>query len=102
MPSSIHASIQESRRRDPHMKTRITKRVGDATSATNRLAFVFDTDLAGFVLKVLPSGRKVYQLRYRMGGRQAPLRTYTIGPHGPLAPEQARRQAQVLVGDVRR
>src|SRR5262245_63509272 len=84
------------------MRAKITKRVVDETTAADKPVFVFDTDLAGFVLKALPTGRKVYQLRYRMRGRSSPLRTFTIGAHGPLTPEQARRQAQVLRGDIRR
>jgi integrase len=84
------------------MKVKITKRVVDETTATDKPVFLFDSDLAGFVLKANPTGRKVYQLRYRMSGRSSPLKTFTIGTHGPLTPERARRQAQILIGDVRR
>ena len=62
----------------------------------------FDSELPGFCLKVTPAGRKVYQVRYRMGGRSAPLRTYTIGRHGaPWTAEQARREAEKLLLQVR-
>jgi integrase len=64
--------------------------------------FVFDTELAGFVLKVTPAGGRTYQLRYRMGGRATPLQTFTIGKHGPLTPDQARRIAEGLIGDIAR
>ena len=43
------------------MKGRITKRLVDETFGDNKPVFVFDTELAGFVLKVTPSGRKTYQ-----------------------------------------
>ena len=36
------------------------------------------------------------------GGRGTPLRTYTMGTHGQLSPDQARRLAESLIGDVRR
>jgi integrase len=84
------------------MQAKITKRLVDELVATEKPIFVFDTALAGFVLKVTPTGRRTYQLRYRMGGRSSPLKTYTIGVHGQLSPDQARRMAEGLVGDVRR
>src|SRR6187200_2687799 len=84
------------------MRVKITKRVVDETTATGKPVFLFDSDLAGFVLKANLTGRKVYQLRYRMAGRSSPLKTFTIGTHGSLTPERARRQAQILIGDVRR
>ena len=84
------------------MGRKITKRLVDELPASSKPVVVFDADLKGFVFKKTPTGRGVYQLRYRMGGRNSPLKTYTIGQHGPLTPDQARRQAQVLLGDVRR
>lgn len=84
------------------MQARITKQRIDAISPADKPIFVFDTDLAGFVLKVTPTGKRTYQLRYRMGGRDTPLKTFTIGEHGRLTPDQARKLAQSLLGDVRR
>ncbi len=85
------------------MQAKITKRLVDGTSAANgKTVFVFDTELAGFVLKVTPAGGRTYQLRYRMGGRAAKLKTFTIGKHGPLTPDQARRLAEGLLGDIAR
>lgn len=63
---------------------------------------VWDTDLKGFYLRVRSSGRKTYELRYRVGRRQ---KTITIGDHGTFTPEQARveatdmKRAAVLGGD---
>jgi hypothetical protein len=84
------------------MKAKITKRLVDETLPAEKPVFIFDTELAGFVLKITSAGRKTYQFRYRMGGRNTPLRTYTVGKHGSLTPDQARRMAQTLLGDVRR
>ncbi len=86
------------------MRCRITKATLDRTPipTDGKPLIVFDTDLAGFACKITPSGRRVFQLRYRVGGRDTPKKTLTIGPYGPLTPEQARRQAQVLLGDIRR
>ena len=84
------------------MKEKIKKSVVDGLVPGDKPIFIFDTEVPGFVLKLTPAGRKVYQLRYRMGGRSTPLKTFTIGKHGAFTPDQARRQAQTLLGDVRR
>lgn len=84
------------------MRAKITKRVVDEARAAEAPAFIFDTELSGFVLKVTPAGKRVFQYRYRMGGRGSTLRTFTIGTYPPMTPDQARRQCQSLVGDVRR
>jgi integrase len=84
------------------MKSKITKRLVDEIEAGDKPVFVFDTEVAGFVLKVTPAGHRTYQIRYRMGGRATPLKTYTLGKHGALTPDQARRLAQAVLGDVRR
>ena len=52
---------------------------------------VWDNDLPGFGVRVWPSGKRTYILKYRTrDGRQ---RKATIGRHGPLTPEQARNRA---------
>lgn len=88
------------------MRAKITKRSADATrdqaATAGKPIVLFDTEQSGFVLKASPSGNRTYQFRYRMGGRGTPLRTYTIARHGDITPEQARRQAQALLGDVRK
>jgi integrase len=64
--------------------------------------FVWDKDLRGFGLRVTPKGAKSYVLQYRMGGREAPTRRYTIGKHGsPWTPEAARKEAERLLMLVR-
>jgi integrase len=81
-------------------KARITKRAVDAASvpSTGELR-VWDTDLKGFFLRVYPSGRRVYAIKYRAGALQ---RIYTIGVHGsPLTPEQARKAAENALDRIR-
>ena len=80
---------------------RITKRTVDAvvTPTTEAgEARVWDTDLKGFFLRVYPSGRRVYALKYRLGPLQ---RIYTIGVHGsPYTPEMARDAADAALRRV--
>ena len=73
------------------MKKKITKQRVDETPPAEKPVFIFDTELAGFVLKITPAGRKTYQFRYRMGGRNTPLKTYTIGKHGSPSSEAPRK-----------
>lgn len=78
----------------------ITKRAVDAIKPTDADQYLWDDALPGFGLKVTPGGSKVYLLKYRMGGREAATRRYTIGKHGPLTPDQARKRAQELASMV--
>lgn len=80
----------------------LTKRVVDAAETKDQRYFVWDSDLPGFGLRVETSGTKTFVVRYRAegGGRAAAQRFVTVGRFGPLTPEQARRQAKVILGGV--
>ncbi len=82
------------------MQKRITKTTVDSARPGERVWFIWDTDLKGFGLKVTPAGSKVYIAQYRTGGRGSPTRRYTVGKHGTLTPEQARKAAQSVLGNV--
>ncbi len=65
---------------------------------------LWDDRIAGFGLKVTLVGLKVYIYRYRLAkpgqaSKTAP-RKYTIGRHGDLTPDQARKRAQELAAMV--
>jgi len=69
-------------------------------AARPRDRFLWDTECAGFGLKVTPTGARVYLLQYRTGAR---LPRFTIGRHGwPWTAERARREALRLLGAVAR
>lgn len=85
-------------------KASITKRTVDAAKAKGAEYVIWDSEVSGFGLKVSPSGGKVYIYRYRLArpkkaASTAP-RKYTIGKHGNLTPDQARKRAKELAALV--
>ena len=85
------------------MRKRITKRSVDALKPGSRDVFLWDTDVTGFGCKVTPRGRKVFILQYRtrgQGSERAPKRI-TIGKHGDLTPDDARKIAAELLLQVK-
>lgn len=81
---------------------KITKYAVDRISTSSRDVFLWDDELRGFGLRVTPMGSKSYVLQYRMGGREAPSRRYTLGRHGsPWTPQTARKEAEHLLLMVR-
>jgi integrase len=74
------------------LSARITKRAVDAAPVPAAgETRVWDTDVKGFFLRVYPSGRRVYALKYRLGPQQ---RVFTIGVHGsPHTADTARDAA---------
>ena len=74
--------------------TKITKRTVDAAQASDRVIWIWDSEVRGFGLKVTLGGQKIYVVQYRTGGRETPMRRYTIGKHGsPWTPVTARQEA---------
>jgi len=82
------------------MKAKLTKSAIDAAKPSSKTTIVWDDTLPGFGLKVTPAGKKQYILQYRMGGRGHSTKRYTIGQHGPLTPDQARKAAMDLKAGI--
>lgn len=78
---------------------KITKRLIDATAASDKDVFLWDDGLTGYGLKVTPSGRKVFVLQYRIGRRS---RRITLGSFGALTADQARSLAQASLRQIAR
>jgi len=74
---------------------KLTKRAVDALKPSAARYVAWDTELAGFGVRVSPTGRKSYVFRYRAsGGRSGRSREPVIGVHGPITPDQAREIAR--------
>lgn len=77
---------------------KITKRSVDALISTRVESFLWDEGIKGFGAKITKSGAISYILQFRMGGREARTRRYTIGSHGsPWTPTTARDEAERLL-----
>jgi Arm DNA-binding domain len=84
--------------------TKLTKRVVDQFAPSANRVIVWDAELAGFGLRIAPTGVKTFILRYRAegGGRTAPQHLIAIGRYGVLTPDQARKKARGILGAVAR
>ena len=79
--------------------SKITKKFVDALEPNPDDDYIlWDTELRGFGVRVWPSGKKVYILKYR--NKDDLQRKYTLGAHGALTPEQARNLAQQFSADI--
>ena len=77
---------------------KITKRTVDRITGDGSDKFYWDDDLPGFGLRVRASGRKYYVVQFRANGR---LRRMTLGRHGAVTPETARRRAMALISEAK-
>ena len=78
---------------------RITKRSVDAVKAGGTDTVYWDGELTGFGLRIRRSGRKSYVVQTRIAGK---LCWFTIGPHGPLNPDQARARALEILASAKK
>ena len=75
---------------------KITKRAVDALAP--KAPILWDGEIPGFGVRCLPSGAKIYLLKYRTRGGRG--RWLTLGRHGPLTPEMARKAALTQKADI--
>ena len=80
-------------------RERLTKRVVDAAEKGSSERFVWDSDVAGFGLRVTPQGVKSFVVQYRMKGERN-SRRYTIGRYGAWTVDQARDRCKELVRGI--
>jgi integrase len=73
---------------------KLTKRIVDAADVRASEYFIWDDDIPGLGLRVLPSGHKGYVVQYRAGRRS---RRISLGPSTVLTCEQARTRAITII-----
>jgi integrase len=83
-------------------QAKLTKRTIDAAAPEAARYAINDPDIPGFKLYIHPSGKKVFHLRYRVGGgRGATIREPKIGDMGAITPDQARKIAGDWMAEIR-
>lgn len=82
------------------LSTKITKRIVDGLfphpSGVARV-MAWDSEMRGFGVRVHPTGRRIYIVKYCRAGRD---QTFTIGEHGKFTAEQARIRARDILNSV--
>ena len=79
--------------------SKLNKRfVESIKSDPNKTLKLWDSELKGFGVVVLPSGRKTYCIQYRNQDRT--LKRLKIGVHGVISPEEARDLAKKQLGSL--
>ncbi len=80
------------------MATKLTKRSIEQLAVREKDYIAFDSELPGFGVRVMPSGRRFFLVQYRRNGRS---RRVMLGMFGPITAEIARKEATRLLGNVR-
>lgn len=76
---------------------KLTKRSVEKLAVRETDYIAFDSEVNGFGVRVLPSGKRSYMVQYRGGGR---TRRIAIGQHGTVTVDAARNRAKELLGSV--
>jgi integrase len=79
-------------------RVKITKRTVDSLGPSVTATIWYDQQLKGFGVRVMPSGRRVYFVRYR--NKHGRSRWFTIGEHGRVTADAARVKAQQILQAV--
>ena len=79
-------------------RIKLNMRVIERLESDGRERIYWDTELPGFGLRIRTSGRKYYVVQFRSNGRE---RRMTLGRHGPLTPDIARRRALALIAEAK-
>ena len=77
---------------------KLTKRLVEAAEPRDKDYVIFDNDLPGFGIRILPSGKRSYLIQYRAGRT---FRRMSLGQHGILTAEKARGEAIKVLAAVK-
>ena len=78
--------------------TTISRRTVERLEA-DRDTVYWDSELLGFGVRVYPTGRKVYVVQTRAGGKDG--KRVTVGRHGVITAEEARRRAAHIISRIK-
>ena len=76
----------------------LSKRTVDGLSGGGKDVIFWDPELTGFGVRVYPNGTKVYLMQSRGPGGS---KRVTLGRHGVISADQARRRAAVVVARIK-
>ena len=76
----------------------LTKRIVDRLAVNGKDGVFWGSELPGFGIRVYPTGRKVYVVHARAKGKS---RRVTVGRHGGVAPDQARKDAAKIIARLK-
>lgn len=76
---------------------KLAKRLIDSAEIKDKPYEIWDSEVKGFAARIYPSGIKSYMIQYRAKGR---TRKLTLGKHGVLTPDEARRIAREKLVEV--
>lgn len=82
---------------------KLTRRTIAAIGPVEKATFYWDEVMAGFGLRVAPSGKRTFVVQYRAGegGRGETAKRLTVGDAAILTPEEARAEAKRLLASVK-
>lgn len=78
-------------------KINLTKTLVSEAKPGPKDRFLWDGVIAGFGVKITPTGRKVFLAQYRVGGK---LIRKTLGTFGAMTVDEARTQAKALINSA--
>jgi len=80
-------------------RAKLTKEFVDSLGTQGKALMVYDTELAGFAVRVSPSGVKTWQVEYRPapGGRKVNKRRMSIGKTSLIPAAEARKSARDIL-----
>ncbi len=83
--------------RPRNIRPALTQRAIEAVKPGRKDRFLWDGTEHGLGVKITPAGSKIFILQKTIHGR---LRRITLGPHGDLTLDAARKQARRLNGEI--
>jgi integrase len=82
---------------------RLTERAIDSIAPVSRPTIIYDPELKGFGIRVMPSGSKAWIVEFRPngGGRKVATKRMTLGRTATLHADEARKAAREILAAVR-